>query len=117
TPAGCVIQRGARNYAGPACPGKRWNCTKATRVVQIAKSGSRAAANVADCGGVLDYSVVQIASSGGNTLTCNQSTSQSFESVVAIQKTPTTGKTVNKNIASVTQSISQSGTAGTQTGT
>jgi len=116
-PAGFVIQRGARNYAGPACPGKRWNCTKATRVVQIAKSGARATANVADCGGALDVNVVQTASSGGNSFTCNQSTSQNSESVVLVQKTSSTGKTVNKNIASITQSISQSGTAGTQTGT
>jgi len=90
-PAGFVVQRGARNYAGPACPGKSWNCTKATRVLQIANSG-------------------------GNTFTCNQSTSQSFESVVLIQKTSSTGKTVNKNISSITQSISQSA-AGTQTAT
>ena len=30
-----VIQRGARNYAGPHCPGKGWTCTTAKRVVQI----------------------------------------------------------------------------------
>jgi hypothetical protein len=41
-PKGVVIQRGARNYAGPNCPGKRWTCasTKHT-VVQIAKRGGR----------------------------------------------------------------------------
>jgi hypothetical protein len=33
---GVVIQRGARNYAGPRCPGKRWTCTRAHRVVQVA---------------------------------------------------------------------------------
>src|SRR5262245_30582495 len=30
-----VIQRGARNYAGPHCPGKGWTCTTSKRVVQI----------------------------------------------------------------------------------
>ena len=30
-----VIQRGARNYAGPHCPGRGWTCTTAKRVVQI----------------------------------------------------------------------------------
>jgi hypothetical protein len=35
-PKGVVIQRGARNYAGPNCPGKGWACTHAKRVVQIA---------------------------------------------------------------------------------
>jgi hypothetical protein len=29
-----VIQRGARNYAGPRCPGAGWNCTTARRVLQ-----------------------------------------------------------------------------------
>jgi len=33
---GVVIQRGARNYAGPRCPGKGWTCTASHRVVQIA---------------------------------------------------------------------------------
>jgi hypothetical protein len=34
-PATVVVQRGARNYAGPQCPGNGWNCTSARRVVQI----------------------------------------------------------------------------------
>jgi hypothetical protein len=36
SPRGVVIQRGAKNYAGPRCPGKRWTCTRSLRVVQIA---------------------------------------------------------------------------------
>jgi hypothetical protein len=37
---GVVIQRGARNYAGPRCPGRRWTCTGTTHaVVQIATAG------------------------------------------------------------------------------
>jgi hypothetical protein len=36
SPRGVAIQRGARNYAGPRCPGKRWTCTRSLRVVQIA---------------------------------------------------------------------------------
>jgi hypothetical protein len=35
-PAGVVIQRGTKNYAGPNCPGGDWNCTTAQQVVQIA---------------------------------------------------------------------------------
>jgi hypothetical protein len=34
-PASVVIQRGARNYAGPRCPGAGWNCTTSYRVFQI----------------------------------------------------------------------------------
>ena len=36
SPRGVVIQRGARNYAGPRCPGKRWRCTRSHRAIQIA---------------------------------------------------------------------------------
>jgi hypothetical protein len=36
SPRGVAIQRGARNYAGPSCPGKAWTCTHSLRVVQIA---------------------------------------------------------------------------------
>jgi len=37
--SGLVRQVGFRNYAGPNCPGKGWNCTTATRVLQIASPG------------------------------------------------------------------------------
>jgi hypothetical protein len=38
-PKGVVIQRGVHNYAGPNCPGRRWSCTRSTRVFQIAATG------------------------------------------------------------------------------
>jgi hypothetical protein len=42
SPRGVVIQRGARNYAGPNCPGKAWTCTStAHRVVQVASTGGK----------------------------------------------------------------------------
>jgi hypothetical protein len=41
-----VVQRGPRNYAGPRCPGKRWNCTTARRVVQISYHQS---GNIFEC--------------------------------------------------------------------
>jgi hypothetical protein len=43
---GMVVQRGVRNYAGPKCPGKRWNCTRARHVIQFA---SAAASNTFSC--------------------------------------------------------------------
>jgi hypothetical protein len=46
-PATVVIQRGAKNYAGPFCPGTGWNCTTSTSVVQVAPSGGQ---NQFDCG-------------------------------------------------------------------
>jgi hypothetical protein len=39
-PRTVVVQSGRRNYAGPHCPGKSWNCTKARRVLQIATRGT-----------------------------------------------------------------------------
>jgi hypothetical protein len=33
--AAIVKQVGSRNYAGPNCPGKGWNCTNSTRVLQV----------------------------------------------------------------------------------
>ncbi|HEY3181766.1 MAG TPA: hypothetical protein VGJ77_02935, partial [Gaiellaceae bacterium] len=39
-PRTVVVQRGRRNYAGPQCPGKGWNCTKAHRVLQVATRGT-----------------------------------------------------------------------------
>jgi hypothetical protein len=34
-PKKVVVQRGNKNYAGPNCPGKGWNCTTAKQVVQF----------------------------------------------------------------------------------
>lgn len=44
-PRTVVVQRGRRNYAGPRCPGKGWNCTKARRVAQFSQQN----ANVFEC--------------------------------------------------------------------
>jgi hypothetical protein len=41
-----VKQVGLRNYAGPNCPGQGWNCTSATRVLQISADGGQ---NKAEC--------------------------------------------------------------------
>ncbi len=41
-PRGVTIQRGARNYAGPNCPGAGWSCTSTAHpVVQIAAAGGK----------------------------------------------------------------------------
>jgi hypothetical protein len=71
-PAGVVIQRGMRNYAGPSCPGRGWNCTRAARVVQVAQ---RAGGNKFECSGSSegenDCFVVQ-ESPAGNTARCTE---------------------------------------------
>ena len=58
---GVVRQIGPRNYAGPNCPGVGWNCTTATRVLQIATDGGD---NIAQCAG-------GTATSSGGTQTCS----------------------------------------------
>jgi hypothetical protein len=78
---GIVIQRGAHNYAGPSCPGVRWNCTTAKRVVQImfptnnpgnqnqftcTASSAPAPTNSYDC------LIVQSSSGSDNNATCTE---------------------------------------------
>jgi hypothetical protein len=63
-PRGVVIQRGARNYAGPRCPDRRWTCTETTHpVVQIAAAGgtNRFLCRTARC------AVVQLTRRAGTT--------------------------------------------------
>src|SRR5262249_40319967 len=77
---GVVIQRGARNYAGPNCPGKGWTCTTAKRVVQIAKASGSGNGNSFVCAassgtpttGPNSCQIVQFVNGGsaGNSATC-----------------------------------------------
>jgi hypothetical protein len=46
-PAGFVVQRGTRNYAGPKCPGKTWSCTRAKHVIQMGGRSSRSSRTLA----------------------------------------------------------------------
>ena len=65
-----VRQVGARNYAGPNCPGVGWNCTTSTRVLQIATTAS--GTNSAAC----TTQTCSISQSGSsNTARCSQSSS------------------------------------------
>ena len=66
---GVVIQRGSDNYAGPTCPGKRWNCaTTDHTVVQVAPSGGQ---NAFSCS-TATCAVVQLAPAApvNNTASC-----------------------------------------------
>lgn len=63
-----TLERGARNYAGPTCPGKGWTCTKSTMVVQEA---SNHGVNRAYCSGRSACVVVQVAQDkGANAAYC-----------------------------------------------
>src|SRR5512132_1755324 len=70
---GFVIQRGQFNYAGSKCPGRKWNCTKKTKVVQV--TSGKHGKNRLECDpGTLTNTtcvVVQNASSGKNQARCS----------------------------------------------
>src|SRR5713101_3157936 len=103
-PGGVVVQRGRLNYAGPACPGKAWTCTRARKVVQIssAVSGGRSLAGRDDN------------SQGQNRVECNPGTV--FDpgpslpgpgaDCVIVQLTPPSGD----NVATCTVEFSTPGT-------
>src|SRR5438309_10344712 len=71
-PASVVVQQGRLNYAGPECPGADWNCTTATKVVQIPAPGAPGA-NIFDCLPALDAQIL-----GLNDCLIVQSTAQSL---------------------------------------
>jgi hypothetical protein len=74
-PRTVVMQRGARNYAGPRCPGKGWSCTNASRVVQISSHHGRNAFECSPPGTGTNPAmntcvIVQTATAGTNVATC-----------------------------------------------
>jgi uncharacterized repeat protein (TIGR01451 family) len=93
-----VRQVGFRNYAGPNCPGKGWNCTTSTRVLQIATAGG---SNTALC----TIPSCNISQNGTtNTARCTQSSG----AVPTASQSCTISQTGATNYAFVTQSIGQS---------
>ncbi len=114
-PKSVVIQRGRRNYAGPNCPGKGWNCTRATRVVQIASSSGQNQFNCSPAAsgtspGTNTCVIVQPGPSGNNQAECDESDTTEPISTESCDIT----QTGNQNMAIVHQSIAQS-TSPTQT--
>ena len=123
-PTGLVIQRGARNYAGPNCPGPNWNCTRASKVVQIAAplarartiAGAQALAtafkkgteNVYECRAATCNAPAQIGADR-NVVICDQDTTQAQTidgNVVQVQ-TCTATQTGARNEFRVKQTIKQ----------
>jgi hypothetical protein len=107
---GFVIQRGQLNYAGPNCPGRKWKCTKKTKVVQVAKG--KHGRNRADCDGSLTQTtnavsciVVQNAPSGKNKARCSLEARDVTPVVLTCQITQT--NTDGDNIARVRERVSQ----------
>jgi hypothetical protein len=97
SPRGVVIQRGARNYAGPQCPGKGWNCTRSQRVVQIATpTRVRASAGT--------RSFLAKPPPPTNVMKCSKKTGSS-QSCLVMQSAPAG----TNNLAQVDETIVQSG--------
>jgi hypothetical protein len=107
---GFVIQRGRLNYAGPKCPGRKWKCTKNTKVVQVA-SGKHGR-NQVDCDGSLTQTtnavtciVVQNAMSGKNKARCSLAARDVSPVMLTCQITQT--NTDGDNIARVRERVAQ----------
>ena len=109
-----VVQRGVRNYAGPNCPGPRWNCTSSSGpVLQVALRGGGSPRNVFVCdpessGTDPDTNtcvVVQgIPDDGTNEAVCIQGDEQD-EGTVAQSCDITQTNDSGDNIATVEQSV------------
>lgn len=118
--ASLVTQRGARNYAGPNCPGKGWTCTTSKRVLQIATDHGK---NKVECAGnlsvVIDSDVPSNQSctflqtgGGTNSATCHQRS----DSSAAVQ-TCDILQIGTKNNADVHQTVHANGNDNEQTAT
>jgi hypothetical protein len=110
-PRGVVIQRGARNYAGPNCPGKGWTCTSTAHpVVQVASAGGT---NTFQCGAA-HCAVVQAADAPAVTNTARCIRTTGITQSCSINQT-STGTTNNEAVvveiatkmSGLTQSASQ----------
>jgi hypothetical protein len=76
-----VVQTGAKNYAGPSCPGLGWTCTTSGNVVQTATPGGR---NVFVCAGDA-CTVTQTAVAGANRARCLQQGAAQSQSCTIVQ--------------------------------
>ncbi len=128
-PRTVVVQTGKRNYAGPNCPGKRWNCTNAKRVLQAGSNNvfqctpAASVVSSSNSGGNQSCELMQTNPNGSNTATCTEHT----DSATAVQfcKITQVGRNNTANVnqqngsngttqsASQTAIVNQSGATGT----
>jgi hypothetical protein len=121
-PAGVVVQRGAKNYAGPNCPGPEWNCTTARQVLQISARVGAASANNFSCtpagGGTVPPNkcvIVQTSTTGNNTATCTISGTTSATQECQVTQTSTSG--TNRLALKEELILTGAATSGTQVAT
>ena len=109
-PRTVVIQRGDRNYAGAKCPGKRWTCTTATRVLQIGAANTYICSPKTSGAAPNDCVINQV---GGGTATCSQTSSANgaTQNCSITQTNTTTGANNNAVVLQVlTQEADRGGT-------
>jgi hypothetical protein len=111
-----VVQIGARNYAGPSCPGVGWTCTTAKHVLQYGTKNSfqctpssGGSATSPDSCTIVQMST---AANPNNSATCveTDTSATASQSCVIFQDSSSTS---GSNTATVTQTINVAGT-GTQ---
>jgi hypothetical protein len=100
---GLVIQHGLKNYAGPNCPGAAWNCTTASKVVQLSLSGDDGGENRFVCkpqsarvpptnGATNTCVIVQGPNNSTNSATCDLADSQPDGTIMQTCFATQTGK-------------------------
>jgi uncharacterized repeat protein (TIGR01451 family) len=93
-----VIQTGKHNYAGLRCPGKRWTCTTATRVLQAGSDNLFSCPTGGFNSGGTQTCVVSQTGGGSNSATCTEHT----DSPTAVQSCSIT-QTGRSNTANINQ--------------
>lgn len=111
-PTTVVYQRGQQNYAGPKCPGKQWACTKAKRVVQMARNDGENKF-VCETGGPGTNAaenrcvIVQVSTASRNDAFCNISRNDDAGGSANVTQTCSITQTnvSGRNLADVDQTI------------
>jgi hypothetical protein len=113
SPRGVVIQRSARNYAGPNCPGKRWRCTSTKHVVvQVAATGGK---NMYSCTGS-NCAVIQVAAAptATNTAKCIKTTGLAGTCTINQSSTSANNVAIVLQVAAKMSGLTQSATYSAQ---
>lgn len=113
SPRGVVTQRGARNYAGPKCPGKGWRCTSTKHaVVQVAATGGK---NTYSCTGS-SCAVIQVAAAptATNTAKCIKTTGLSGTCTINQSSTSANNVAIVLQIAAKASGLTQTATLSAQ---
>jgi uncharacterized repeat protein (TIGR01451 family) len=120
-PRTVVIQTGKHNYAGLRCPGKRWTCTTATRVLQAGSDNVYSCPGTGMNSGGNQTCVVIQSAAGSNSATCTEHTDSptAVQSCQITQSGRANSATVNQQngSAAATESASQTAVVNQSGGT